>query len=160
NGLEWRRTLPIDPAADLIGATYTRADGQTTVALSVDSGEAERLYRRATNPNYGKDPLRIDRPSRDRLEVRIFPVAPSATVKLVAPTAVAAELGLTSVAGVTLRLASVESVTNRIAPESLPAAGEPTIVMGRAWSATKVQVRVEAVGSDGKTLATRRVGLP
>jgi hypothetical protein len=287
-GLEWRRTLPVDPAADLIGATYTRPDGKKTPALTLDAGEVERLYRRATDPNYGKDPLRIDRPTRDRLEVRIFPVAPGATVKLdlafsvplqgrgdrasyhdplgvqpdlepvaatvpvrraagtpvadtlsvpvvryvptsmrlhftdalpgappagwdvhptdaglllsptpgadpadsvevrslraagdvtvfaaggipmstsafvwrVDPAAVADELGVDSVAGVTLRLSSVEGVTNRIAPESLSASGAPTVVMGRAWSSTKVQVRVDAVGADGKTQATRTIALP
>ena len=287
-GLEWRRTLPMDPAADLIGARYTRPDGKTTPALTLDAGEAERLYRRATSPNYGKDPLRIDRPARDRLEVRVFPVPAGATVRLALafaaplqgrgthaayrdplgaradvepvaveaalpsrpgtavpvslevpiartlpatvrlrftdafpgaapagwnvlpsdggvlllspgpdadpapavevrslraagdvtvfpaggladttafvwrldPTAAAAELGLSSVAGVTLRLASVEGVTSRIAPDSVPAAGEPTIVMGRAGSPTKVQVRVDAVGADGKSLATRTIALP
>jgi hypothetical protein len=288
-GLEWRRTLVMDPAADLVGARYTRPDGKTTVALSLDAGEAERLYRRATDPNYGKDPLRIDRPARDRLEVRIFPVPAGATVRLALafaaplqgrgsraayhdpldahpdlepaaaqaslprasgdavpvslsvpiaryvpasvrlrltdalpgappagwdvtpspggvlllspvpgqdpasavevrslraagdvtvfpagglpsatnafvwrldPAAAAAELGLEALAGVTLRLSSVEGVTSRIAPESVPAAAEPTIVMGRAWSASKVEVRVDAVGADGKTLVTRTVALP
>jgi hypothetical protein len=287
-GLEWRRTLPIDPVADLIGATYTRPDGKTTPALTLSAAEAERLYRRATSPNYGRDPLRIDRPSRDRLEVRIFPVAAGSTVKLslafaaplqgrgdraayhdplgvradvestvasapthrgdvtpvaasltvpvehyvptsvrlhftdalpgappagwdvhptpgglllsptpgaepsssveirslraagdvtvfpasgipmatsafvwrVDPAAVCAELGVESIAGVTLRLSSVDNVTNRLAPDVLPAAGEPTLVLGRAWSASKVQVRVDAIGADGKSVASRTVALP
>jgi hypothetical protein len=89
-----------------------------------------------------------------------LPYSTSVFVWRLDPAAVAAELGVESTAGVTLKLSSIDGVTNRIAPEAVPAAGEPTIVMGRAWSPSKVQVRVEAFGADGKSLVARAVALP
>lgn len=81
-GLEWRRNLPVDPAADLIGAVYTRPDGVTTRAVTLSAGDAGRLYGRAVRPETGRDPMRVDRPERERLEIRIFPVPSGATVGL------------------------------------------------------------------------------
>src|SRR5436190_661390 len=74
---------PVAPAADLIGAVYTRPDGTTTAAMSLPSGEAERLYGRLTRPTPGRDPLCVDRPTRSALDVRIFPVPPGASIRLV-----------------------------------------------------------------------------
>lgn len=82
-GLEWRRTLPIDPRADLIGAVYVPTTGETTPGRTLLSMDARRLYDTTTNRGRGRDPLWVTREEKDLLDVTIFPVPPGATVKVV-----------------------------------------------------------------------------
>src|SRR5439155_11269106 len=81
-----------------------------------------------------------------------YPLFTSAFLWRVDPAAVAEEMGLLDRGGVTLRLSSVEGSTSRIAPEALDASAEPTVVMGRAYTAERLRVRVEAVDRAGTTV--------
>jgi hypothetical protein len=80
--LEWRRSLTVDPRAELIGAVYTRADGVETPSQTLAALDARRLYGTATTERH-RDPLWITREQRDALEVTIFPVAPKSSVRVV-----------------------------------------------------------------------------
>ncbi len=82
-GLEWRRTLAIDPRADLIGAVYVPPTGETTAGRTLLAMDARRLYGETTNRGNGRDPLWVTREEKDLLDVTIFPVQPNATVKVV-----------------------------------------------------------------------------
>ena len=81
-GNEWRRFLVVEPEADLIAATYVRADGLETSARTLTAEDSRRLYGRATNPNYGRDPLVIEREARERRDVSVFPLAAGQSARL------------------------------------------------------------------------------
>jgi hypothetical protein len=81
---EWRRFLVMAPEADLVAASYVRPDGLETAARSMRTDESSRIYQRAVNPSYGRDPLIVQRENPRTLDVSIFPVDPGqgATLRL------------------------------------------------------------------------------
>jgi hypothetical protein len=85
--LEWDRTFPMDPTAEVIACSLQRAGQVALSARSLTFEDGRRIYDetvrpRPTVPNPGKDPLRVERESDGRLRVVVFPLAPSETVRV------------------------------------------------------------------------------
>jgi hypothetical protein len=86
--LEWDRTFPMDPSAEVIACSLQRAGQAPLLARSLTFEDGRRIYdetvrpRPTVPPNPGKDPLRVERESDGRLRVVVFPVAPSETVRV------------------------------------------------------------------------------
>jgi len=89
--LEWSRSFVVDPRAEAIGATLQRGSSRPVEAQTLTMQDARRIYGEVRNPRptrtvpaprRGGDPLRIERPSRERMDVVVWPIAPGETVRV------------------------------------------------------------------------------
>ena len=97
--LEWSRSFALDPMAEAIGASLQRGTDAPVPAQTLSLEDARRIYgeirnprpRRRTGPlpfsprtagRRGGDPLRIERPTREQLDVVVWPIAPNETVRV------------------------------------------------------------------------------
>lgn len=89
--IEWRRTYRIDPSAEVVSATLHRSTTREAIsARTLTQADARRIYEEARSPRrprtptppQGRDPLRLERPRRARLEVVVWPVAPEETIRV------------------------------------------------------------------------------
>lgn len=89
--IEWSRSFAIDPRAEAIGASLQRGDTRPEIAQTLTLAAARRIYGEVRNPRptrtvpaprRGGDPLRVERPSRSRMNVVVWPIAPDETVRV------------------------------------------------------------------------------
>ena len=91
--MEWSRAFAIDPLAEAIGASLQRGDTPPEVAQTLTLADARRIYAEVRDPRptrtvpaprqrTGGDPLRVERPSRARMNVVVWPIAPGETVRV------------------------------------------------------------------------------
>lgn len=87
--MEWTRTYAMDPAAEVIGAVLKRANENPTIARTLTLPDARRIYAevrtpppsRPSVPPGRRDPLRVERTQRDRLQIAIWPIAAGETIR-------------------------------------------------------------------------------
>lgn len=88
NEVEWTRSFPVDPHAEVIRCSLERQGQAELVARTLTVEDGRRIYGEARRPpptitpRGGKDPLRVERPHADLLQVTVFPVAPQETVRV------------------------------------------------------------------------------
>lgn len=85
--IEWERTFPMDPKAEVIRCSLQRGNGVELVARTLTFEDGRRLYGEASGrpapvPARGRDPLRVERQRPEELRVTVFPMAPSETVRV------------------------------------------------------------------------------
>ena len=91
--MEWRRSFAIDPLAEAIGASLQRGAAPPEIAQTLTLADARRIYGEVRDPRptrtipaprrrTGGDPLRVERPSRERMNVVVWPIAPDETVRV------------------------------------------------------------------------------
>lgn len=89
--MEWRRSFRIDPLAEVIGASLARGADPAITAQTLTLADARRIYGEIRSPRptrtrparrRGGDPLRVERPTRDRIDVVVWPIAPGETVRI------------------------------------------------------------------------------
>ena len=89
--MEWRRSFAIDPHAEAIGAYLQRGNGRRIEAQTLTLADARRIYGEVRTPRPTRtrtvrrpsgDPLRIERPSRGRMDLAVWPIAPGETVRV------------------------------------------------------------------------------
>lgn len=91
--MEWRRSFAIDPQAEAIGAYLQRGNGRRIEAQTLTLADARRIYGEIRTPRSTRtvpapqtrprgDPLRIERPSRSRMDLLVWPIAPGETVRV------------------------------------------------------------------------------
>jgi hypothetical protein len=94
--LEWRERYVMGQHAELVGALLQRAatatrQAQTVEARTLPTAAARDIYQRIrtwrpptqTPRTPNKDPLRIERPQRDLLDLSLWPVAPGESVDII-----------------------------------------------------------------------------
>ena len=87
--MEWQRTYAVDPAAEIIGAVLHRSTEAPIRARTLTDQDAGRIYAQIRTPPPSRrptggtrDPLLLSRPQSDRLNVRIWPIAPQETIRV------------------------------------------------------------------------------
>jgi hypothetical protein len=85
--MEWRRRYAIDPSAELTGAVLRRVNEDAIMARTLTLANARGIYAQirvppTTRPGDNRDPLLIERPRSDQLDVRIWPIEPQETVRV------------------------------------------------------------------------------
>jgi hypothetical protein len=89
DAIQWTRNFEIDPGSELIGAVLERAGGERIEGRTLTLASARRIYgevvrgptRRRTMPRRG-DPLRVERPRGQQVNLTVWPVNAGETVQV------------------------------------------------------------------------------